>query len=76
MKGNKVVRESMGLNVETETHGMKVRAENHGHRVPPEVMGFESNVLRPTTPIGNADSYWVWGDGEWVEWGDGEVIEQ
>ena len=60
----------------TERFGVKLDPEDSGVMVGRESMGCYSRVLKPTLPVEDVDSYWVWGDGEWVQWGDGEEMEQ
>jgi len=76
VKTNIVSHELMGAKIATESHGLMVGTETFGLKVGRENMGFNSEILRAGDPVDESVSYWVWGDGEWVEWGDGEVIEQ
>ena len=76
MKTNRVSSELMGAKIGQESHGMVVETESFGLKVGSEDMGFSSEALRAGDPVDESVSYWVWGDGVWVEWGDGEVAEQ
>jgi len=65
--------EKGGVTVPRETTGIKLTAEQTGVSVEVENMGFDATKLN--TGGSQADSYWMWGSGEWILLGDGEEIE-
>ena len=69
----RIKHEKSGLTVPRETIGVTVNPDKTGFIVDPERMGAYTKKLIPGGDV--ADSYWVWGDGEWVQWGDGEEME-
>ena len=73
MAGEYIKPEVFGLTVQHETFGVTINAEQSGFTVEPERMGADATRL--VLGGGEQDSYWVWGDGEWILWGDEQEIE-
>lgn len=72
-----------GITVGKQVFGVVVKGENFGSHSNIDVFGviapidkYGGNALSANLGSGSDyDSYWVWGDGEWVLFGNGEEVE-